>query len=728
MADKREAFSVVAEAFGVEPEYTDNSGTIHMTPRHTALSILKAKGVDPGRALQDTAADLLTACVDDLPDRWSIPIPSLGPSDTAPVSVTVKVRNRDGRDPEFSYKTPEATIDRPRPSGEAGVSFPFPAGLEPGYYDVQIEARFSGRTEVHRTEWIICPPRAHLPPELERGRKIAGINVALYGLRSERNWGIGDFTDLKGIVDWAVEDLKVDFIGLNPLHALFNTNPFNCSPYSPSSRFFHNYIYLDVTAIADFEESAEAQAMPAREDTLAEIRKLRSEEQVNYDAVSDLKLRALRTVFKSFMDKRGSGSDRGEEFSQYVEAQGIHLERFATFCALRDHFLSQNPPVYSWREWPEEYRDPDSDQVKQFRERNRDEVLFWMYVQHQTEIQLAAAQEYARQRGMLIGLYHDEALGVDSAGADSWAMQGFFHDGFSVGAPPDPLGPDGQDWGFSPPNREAYRAARYEPFIRRLQVSCKHGGALRIDHVMQLRRLFWIPADSKPADGVYVRDYESDLLNILALESSLNETLIIGEDLGTVPLDFSDTLMKKGIFSYRVFYFAWDDQGNIAPHYQYPENALASINTHDLPTLAGFWSGRDIDVRVEIGQIDGETEERFRKERTHAKAKMIERLVQEGFLPAANAHAAWEEPFPTDHLHSAVLAFIFNTPCRLALINQEDVLLDLRGQNVPGTVSEHANWVTKMMYTVEELRTHPRAIELSERFRNLLITSDRSSR
>jgi len=249
---------------------------------------------------------------------------------------------------------------------------------------------------------------------------------------------------------------------------------------------------------------------------------------------------------------------------------------------------------------------------------------------------------------------------------------------------------------------------------------------LRIDHVMQFHHLFWIPSDGVPADGVYVRDYENDLLNIVALESQLNRTIIVGEDLGTVPLDFRDRLMRKGVLSYRLFYFERDAEENLRHFSEYPENALVSITTHDLPTLAGFWSGRDIEEREQIGQLDKEMAAKFREERTRHKSKIVERLVQDGLLSTDAASAAWASTLPTEDLHAAVLRFLFQTRSRLVQINQEDIFLDARQQNIPGTTSQHPNWVTKMRFSVEELKENPEAVRPSPKFRRLLRESGRS--
>ncbi len=731
-ASTNKAIITLSRTFGIEPEYTDARGRPHRTSLNTARRILEAKGVFldtenlPGRPSTLVIAD------GELPESYCFPVkPPPGSDGSAPLveGVVIQTVDHPGEVRSFSYESSQVTIHERDEVGLLWLSVPFPADLPEGTYQVQVATRFEGDTDQLDTRWKVCPSKAHLPAVLDNGRKISGVAIALYGVRSANNWGVGDFSDLRKIIDWAADGLGVDLVGLNPLHALFNRAPYNISPYMPSSRLFRNIVYLDVPGMDHFQESPEARAFVDGPDIRALIQRLRAEETVNYEETSALKLQVLRRVFQSFMDRNRGGGNGGAQWSQfrsYIAVEGDYLEKFATFCALDEHFRAQSPPVYLWKEWPATLRDPEGPDVREFRQQHPDDILFWQYVQWQLDSQLEGAQQYAEKKGMLVGLYHDQALAVDQNGADAWAMQQFFHHGFTVGAPPDPFAPKGQNWGFAPPNSEGLRSADYEPFLRLLKANCRHGGALRIDHVMQFCRLFWIPQDRPASEGVYVKDFEEDLVNLLVHESRRNGTLIVGEDLGTVPLDFRERLMRKGIFSYRLYYFERDSQGDPVPHFTYPENALVSISTHDLPTLAGFWSAADIDLRRAVGQLGEEDERLTREERTDHKAKIIKTLVDHGFLPAHTAHEAWMSPFPTEHLHAAIISFLLSTPSKLAVINQEDIFLDTRQQNLPATTWENPNWVTKMRYSVEELQSDPQAVRLTERFRNLARTHNRS--
>lgn len=733
MTDWFKALKTLGEALGIEPHYTDNWGRVLKTGAQSALEILKAKGVRVEGNRGNLQTQVSVVSIENLPESFSVYFP--GQWHEEPQSGQegwVHVSELEGKVPEtfFSSACGRASISNDEDTGLLRVTIPFPRGLELGQYRFRIGLNGEGIADECLWLLAVCPERAYMPPPLEQGKRIAGIGVALYGVRSQRNWGVGDFTDLKRLVAWAKDSLAADFVGLNPLHAIFNKRPYNSSPYLPSSRLYRNFIYLDVTAIPDFEACPSAVEIYRSPETRSLIGRLRQEEHVNYEEVAGLKLMLLREVFGSFVARHGSRSAedrRWREFEEYRLSQGVYLEQFATFCALRDYFVVNCPSATSWWQWPEAYRDPSSAAVSEFREAHAEEVLFWMYLQWQIEEQLEEVQKYALQKGMMIGLYHDEALAVDRDGADFWALKDFYHEDFRVGAPPDAFAPDGQDWGFPPPDGERMRDAAYAPFLKKLEVNCRFGGALRIDHVMQLHHLFWIPPGGKPCDGVYVKEREEDLLNLVALQSRRSRTLVIGEDLGTVPFDFRDRLMNKGVFSYRLFYFERDLEGTLRHFYEYPENVLVSITTHDLPTLVGFWSGRDIELRRNIGQLDDKTAATFREERTRHKAKIIERLVQDGMLPAHVAHAAWESPVPTEELHSAVLRFLFKTPAKLVQINQEDIFQDDRQQNVPGTTWQNPNWVTKMRFTVEELDRDPEALRLAEKFRILLRDVGRGS-
>lgn len=734
MTDFYKALKELSKVFGIEESYTDNWGRTFLTRPKIAREILALKGIDLNidRMALDTQIKVLSIsslpeCVNFLMDSdWN----SLNLCCGTGKVVMRELRGR-AKTVEWDMDNPLVCLCLDEETGLTSISVPTPGINESGLF------RFKVTLEINNTETssvelalLVCPDSAYLPETITDRQRIAGVGVAVYGLRSSRNWGIGDFTDLLNYVDWARSELGAQIVGINPLHAIFNKSPFNSSPYMPSSRLYRNDVYLDVTNVCGYRSSEKAQRFVNSIETQALLKRLRKEEHVNYEEVSRIKTRVLRMVFESFCSEnrdRPEKSRHWEDFQTYISGEGIFLERYATFCALRDWLGGQDSRFHSWREWPAGYQNPESDEVKHFVQTYSDEISFWMFIQWQIDSQLRQVQNHAREIGMTIGLYHDQALAVDSNGADFWAWREYFTEGFSVGAPPDSFAPEGQDWGFCPPNSWRIRESFYTPLRKILRANMKYGGALRIDHVMQLHHLFWIPRGGSPSEGTYVKDYEADLMSVLALESQTAKNVVIGEDLGTVPHNFRERLIQKGLLSYRLFYFERDSWGNLLPYYQYPERALVSLSTHDLPTLAGFWAGLDIEKRVEIGRIKPENEMEFRQERTSHKAKIIERLVSDGVLPAETAHQAWIQTFPTDDLHSATLSFVFRTPSAIALINQEDLFLDTRQQNLPGTTWENPNWVTKNRFSIEELTQNTFAAQMAAKFKKLVISSGRQT-
>ena len=330
----------------------------------------------------------------------------------------------------------------------------------------------------------------------------------------------------------------------------------------------------------------------------SEISLLRASEFVEYERVAALKLAALARVFAQFPGDPA--------FDAYVAQQGRHLHDFATYCALDAEMHRRDPNIWLWTDWPQQYHAPRSEAVADFAAGHQHDVLFHKFLQWHIDRQLAEAQAHALASGMKIGLYHDLALATDRFGTDLWANSSFYVKGARVGSPPDDFSPNGQDWAFPPPNRDAHRDNGYQLFAQSIRNNARHGGALRIDHVMRFFRLYWIPDGMPATKGAYVRDYANDLLGILALESVRGNFIVIGEDLGTVTGEVRQSLAETGILSYRLLWFQRDQAGNFLRPGEYPAHAVVSTTTHDLPTLAGFDSGRDIEARKAAGLIDEE--------------------------------------------------------------------------------------------------------------------------
>jgi 4-alpha-glucanotransferase len=694
-APSRHILERAAAQCRIEPEYEDTWGRRHAASDRTLHETLEVLGVP---ASNDEA--LQTALEWRELSSWSRPIepclvvfetqPGPDPSDEAN-SIRVHVREEraaetirleiqwENGDPEHhQFSLPELReLERTTIEGATYLAkaLQVPSGLRLGYH--QIRLYFVNEPDLElfgEARLIVCPRRA-------RGveGRIAGIALSLYGLRSSRNWGCGDFTDLRAAVE-AFASAGAAFIALNPLHAIANRQPFNTSPYLPQCSLYRNFIYLDVERVPGFDPSDVAQE---------ELATLRGAEFVEYERVASVKLAALRRAFERC---RVVGDVDG--FEEYVRGEGDLLHNYAVYCVLDEQIRRNCPGVWVWPDWPVEFHDPRSPQVEEFAAQHSDDVLFYKFMQWQVDRQLAEVQEHALAAGMKIGLYHDLALATDRFGADLWALRTFYAQGARVGAPPDALAPGGQDWGFPPPDREAHRENGYELFAQSIRRNARHGGALRIDHVMRFFRLFWIPDHLTAADGVYVQDYVNDLLGVLALESVRGNFIVIGEDLGTVSGEVRRRLEETGILGYRVLWFERDFDGRFRGPGEYPWHAAVSTTTHDLPTAAGFFEGRDIEARKEAGLIgDAEYGQQWDSRRYE-----ITRLRE-----ALDAAGASGDP----------LGFVLSTPCSLAIVNQEDLTGEAGQQNLPASTWQHPNWRRKMRVAVEDLG--PIAAELRSR-------------
>lgn len=606
---------------------------------------------------------------------------------------------------------------------------PLPGDTPLGYHRVEAELTSQAGGSSAETRLIVCPARAFLPAFLKQGGWGAGLAVSLYGLRSARNWGCGDFTDLRRLTDWCVVEAPVSFIALNPLHAIANRQPFNTSPYLPSSSFFRNSLYLDVERIPGFAECPSAQALLASGPVQAEIEALRASQFVEYERVHTLKMAFLKLLFRDFLAGCRRRPERGREFRAYVEREGELLDRYATYCALEEWLHRRHPSMWIWPHWPVQYQDPDSEATRAFARSHALRVDFYKYVQWQVDRQLGQAHAYARKRGLSIGLYHDLALATDRCGADLWAHREFYVSGCRVGAPPDDFAPKGQDWGFPPPNAWRHRRDGYRLFAESIRRNCRHGGALRLDHVMRLFHLYWIPEGLDATRGVYVRDHARDLLGVLALESVRAKAIIVGEDLGTVADEIREELERFGVLSYRLLYFERRRDGTFKQPEEYPRQALVSATTHDLATLAGFWIGRDIEARRAArlpGSEDGYWPQWEARRRD--KQALLDALGRRNLLPPWFPRLAADVPELTGELHNAVIGYLAGCPSMLMVLNQEDLTKETEQQNLPGSTYQYPNWRRKMKFSLEELFDSNTARDFARMFRNWLDRSGRRNR
>jgi 4-alpha-glucanotransferase len=562
------------------------------------------------------------------------------------------------------------------------AAFGVPADTEAAARASLAAAPTDGEPELRAPAGVAC----HLPGWLEQGRAW-GLAVQLYQLRSARNWGIGDFADLAALARMTAAE-GADFVGLNPLHALFLADPLRRSPFSPSNRRFLNPIYIAVDQLPSFDPAW----VPA--DALAAAR---GTEIVDYLAVTRLKLGALRKLWQT-------APGDPEELARFRAAGGDALERHARFEAISARMAADGHGA-GWSAWPAELQDPDSPAVARFASEHADDVGFHAWVQWLADRQLGETGAAALAAGMRIGLYLDFAVGEALDGSSTWSDRHVTVPGVRVGAPPDYFSAAGQDWELAPLSPVEMSASDAAPFRALVEAATRRAGALRIDHAMALWQLFLMPDGATPAEGTYVRFPVEAMITALAEASRANRTVIIGEDLGNVPEGFRDVMDAARILSYRILLFERDGTGFIAPS-AYPRNALVCLSTHDLPTFQGWWRGDDVTLRAEHGLIGPEAAADQAAARDVERRNLLGDLVSAGLVTADAARRADLDPAPAA-IVIAVHRHLARTPSRLFAVRLEDLAGERAPVNLPGTVDEYPNWRRKLSIALENLPGQP---------------------
>ena len=541
---------------------------------------------------------------------------------------------------------------------------------------------------------------APIPHWLEN-RRAWGLFCQLYELRSDRSWGIGDFADLARLSETAAA-AGADFVGINPLHALFLSDPDRASPFTPSNRQFLNPLYI---AMDDLPGST-------RPDKAA-LAKVQATDMVDYGLVARMKRKGLRAVFarKPFEGNRWPESD----FEAFRAEGGLSLERHALFEALSQAMVDKGHDA-GWKDWPEPFRDPESPEVVAFAKKNARDVTFQVWLQWIAARQLAAAAQTGREAGMRIGLYLDLAVGEAPDGSATWSDKSFTLQGVVVGAPPDVFSQDGQNWALSALSPTALARAGYAPFRNLIAAQLKYAGALRIDHVMALRQLFLIPDNAPASAGTHVAYPLAEMLGVVAEEAEKHDAVVIGEDLGWVPDGFRDVLQAANIMAYRILYFE-QDWGLFTRASTYPEKALACVSTHDLPTLAGWWSGDDIALRERFGLIDAEKAAGDVARRVDERVALVNAFIDGGELPGDAQDGAVATLPP--RVLTAAYKFLASTPSMLVGVRLADLVGPEGQTNVPGTVDEHPNWRRRASVTLDEIAAQPAFREVTAAMREM---------
>ena len=565
-----------------------------------------------------------------------------------------------------------------------------------GYYILSAET--GGKCCLVRL--IVAPESVYQPKLLANGGRMNGLTMHLYSLRSERNWGIGDFTDLLNLMKYAAEK-KLDFVGINPLHALFTSKPAFASPYSPSSREWLNPIYLDIEKVGAFTYNEQLKNWLAQPKIRQRIAALRVTETVTYTAVWACKRDALHMAFNAFeQDTCEAAANERAAFEAFVLEKGKALQGFGLFEAL-DQYYSR-PGQVGWQSWPSEFHQPDGEAVEKFALSHEREIRFYMWLQWLCAEQLREVNQAAAEYGVKLGIYGDLAVGVARGSADTWLNRQDYCMDLSVGAPPDPLGPTGQNWDLPPLNPLMLKHTGYEKFAHLLRENMRLYGVLRIDHVMALCRLWWV-LNGKTADfGAYVHYDAEVMFAILALESRRNRCVIIGEDLGTVPDQARYLLNRYQVFSYKVMYFSKGWNGFQLPE-EYPEQAITVISTHDVAPLAGYWIGKDLDTMFKLGTLpDAAAFQTALDEREHDKADLLDKLKETGCLGADVQMPAKAD----ETLLAALHKYGALSRSKLYAVQLENLLGVIDNLNVPGVTEGYPNWAQKMPVSLEDFLQH----------------------
>ena len=691
MSDDLRGLRALADYCRIESEFRDARGEIQRASPDTLRAVLSAMSVDGSsedRARESLAelrrrewADILPPiCVCNLAQgvpRVDITLPE------SEQSVRWSLQLESGEVRQGAAKLNGLGLLERRADGGAVMerrSLQLPRDLPPGYHRLTVNDESPGAT------LVISPGRCFIPDSIEEGRKLWGISVQLYTVRSRQNWGIGDFEDLEELVQ-LMRGCGGDVIGLNPLHALFLDRPGQASPYSPLSRLLLNPLYLDVTAVPEYVDSREAHHTVQGAAFQERLAQCRHSDKVDYQAVTLLKRIVLQELFRTFHDRATSA--RREAFRAFRESRPRSFELACVFQALREWLVTNDPAMADPARWPERFRNADADGIAGFRQEQADRIEEMLWLQWIADEQLARASDAAS--GMAIGLYRDLAVGADPAGAERWSSPALFAKA-NIGAPPDLFNPGGQDWGLPPPNPFEWRQQGYQSFVDLLRANMAHAGALRIDHAMALEHLYWIPAGARANEGAYVRYPMEDLIGLLALESHRNRCLIIGEDLGTVPEGFRERMSDAGVFSYRVLFFEREETGEFIPPEKYPAKSLAVAANHDLPTVRGWWEGVDIELNAKYGNEDDASVSRAKE----ARRKDREQLCRAVGLAA-------DPPPDADTVALAVHAFLARSASALTLVQLDDLTRETHPVNLPSAGDQASNWTRRVSVNLDDL-------------------------
>jgi 4-alpha-glucanotransferase len=726
---KESALKTVAHMANLADRYISAWGTEAAVPDSTLHDLLTSLGYD-------TRHDDALLASAERKHKTDVLAPVQVVQDNEPVEIALYL-GTSARDSDFSWRLEteqgecfegylQSQIIRDERSDGGPLVFSLPCALPWGYHRLFVNRK--RRKSPYQMTLIMAPSQCYKQPELNAHKKMWGPSIQLYTLRTPHNWGIGDFGDLKQLVS-ELASRGADFVGLNPIHALFPANPEAASPYSPSSRRWLNLLYIDVSAVREFSLSAKAQQLVGSAAFQRRLQAVRDTHWVDYSEVAALKMAVLPLLFEEFKQRELlQQTHRGRAFLDFIEQGGDSLKQQATFDALHQHLRADDENMWGWPVFPEKYRRYENAATQAFIEQHHDDIQLYMYLQWIAQIQIEEAQAIAEEQGMALGLYRDLAVGVSDAGSETWSDNSPLVLDASVGAPPDMLGPRGQNWGLPPFDPQALQASGYHAYIELLRANMRHCGALRIDHVLGLLRLWWIPKGKNASEGAYLYYPVKDMLAILALESHRHQCSVIGEDLGTVPDEIGALLSDAGVHSYKVFFFetSEEDGGFISPAH-YTEQAMATLSTHDMPTIRGFWHCDDLKMGQELGLYPDEAQlQQLFDDRLKAKQGILDSVRWHGMLPEGVGADARYVPMD-GYLCRALQLHVAAGQSALLSVQLEDWLEMDKPVNIPGTVDEYPNWRRKLSVNLDTLFSREELNQLAKDLSRVRLHASRLS-
>lgn len=701
----------LAHAYGVSTEYHGWLGELVEISDETLRAVLTALGADV------ETEDAIAGSLQDLelrPWRRVLPPTVVCRSDDGPwvpvhlphgsaVRLWIELESGDSWNVSLADRWVEPRDIDGALVGEATAVIPSNVPL--GWH--RLVAELQDGTQ-HSATLIVTPRSLPLHPAIENSR-VWGLMSQIYAGRSQQSWGMGDLADLAETASWGGEELGADFVLVNPLHAAQPEPPLENSPYLPATRRFANPLYLRVEDIDEMRLLTEAQR--ERIERLAERARASSVELLDRDTIWEAKGEALAMLFAT-----PRSAKRQRQFERYVRTEGQGLVDFATWCALVEEY------GMPWQRWPEELHDPGSAAVEQFRADEAEAVEFQMWLQWQIRLQLRAAQAEALDAGMSIGVVHDLAVGVHPDGADSWALRDALVHEMSVGAPPDQFNQQGQNWCQPPWHPERLAELGYAPYRDMLRTVLRDSGGIRVDHILGLFRLWWVPAYKSAKEGTYVAYDWAALIGILALEAHRAGAIVIGEDLGVVPPSLRETMLERGIHGTSILWFEWKDGEFLAPE-GYRQLCMASVTTHDLPPSAGYLTLAHVHLRGELGLL-----ERSLAEEKATEAESINTVVAavaaRGLLPDGTTVDSDSPQELVDEVVVALHGYLAQSPAKIIGVAVPDLVGDRRTVNQPGTDKEYPNWRVPVSgpdgrpVTLEQIEASPLARRIADVLNN----------